>query len=294
MLGAVLSLVFLALAGSATAAAVLLPDCGSVTLGAHVEPKTWSSGCTGGSANLDDLAWTNWGAKEALAGGIVHYNDCTPDCAEGSVYDYPASLRIGRIRQCASPLGPRRYYTRFTVQYFFPPGNAVGRPAGPGAPFTFTSNCPSAKYLVATRGKHAAFGAFKEGGDFDADQLESYYGKPSSRRRHGITCTKRWRKFGLLVKTVAFGGGKPCVEGSFASASLTSRRWHTRSGLRPGSSARKARRVSTRRCRSTCGVHGYILGLHRIDCALGRFPNVIAVTRHGRVRRLLVLTHTCE
>jgi len=287
-----------ALPAQARAEVSLLPDCGNVSYGGKVEPVQWSSGCLGGSVNLDQLRWKDWGAPAAVATGIVRYNTCEPDCAGGSVYDYPAELRTESIKQCASPLGPQRYYTRFTITVTFPEGNDAGQPAGTSPPFSFTASCPYPGYLVSTGSKAAGFGAFVESGEYDGSRLDLFFG-PSSSKRPGrySMCTKRWPKLGMTVKLVLYGvDGDPCEQGGFFSATLDDGRWHTSSGVRPGGSVSRAARASVRRCtRATCNNKtGYVLALHRIDCAPGLFPGVIAETARGRVKRLVIQTYSCE
>lgn len=276
---------------------VLLPDCGRVFYGGKAAPVEWSSGCLGGSVNLDQLSWQGWGGPAATATGIVHYNDCSPSCAGGSIFDYPAELRAEQIKQCASPLGPQSYYTQFTTIVTYPPENEVGQPPGPSEPFTFSSPCPTPGYLVKTRSKAATFGAFVESGEYDGDSLEAYFGPPSKRKRGSyLTCVKHWRSIGL---TVTLGSiepdDDPCYSGRFIRAILKGARWHTPSGVRPGEPARKAAAESVRPCSiRLCRTNGYILSQHFSDCGGGRFPSVIADTGGGRVRRLLVLSHFCE
>lgn len=301
-LGAAIAIaVAVAVAGPASSSAAdrtpLLPDCGNVFYGGKISPVAWSSGCLGGSVNLDRLSWQGWGAATAVATGVIRYNTCEPSCASGGIYDYPAELRVDGIARCASPLGPRPYYTRFVVTVDFPEDNVADRPPGRLAILTYEARCPTPGYLVATRGRAARFGAFAENGPYDGDSLERSFGPPSRRDRDRYGCVKRWRKLGLRVQLALYGGeGNACSEGIFISAVMTGRRWHTRSGVRPGSRASRAARSRTRRCtpRACRGMRGFVFGLHRSGCALGRYPNVIAETKAGRVKRLLVYSHSCE
>jgi len=220
----------------AAAGEVLLPDCGNVFYGGSVAPVEWSSGCVGASVNLDQLSWRDWGAPVATATGIVHYNDCSPSCAAGSISDYPAELHVEQIRRCASPLGPQSYYTRFTTIVTYPPENAADQPPGPSEPFAFSSSCPTPGYLVKTRSRAATFGAFVESGEYDGDGLERYFGPPSRRKRKGrYFCVKHWHSIGLTVTVGSIEpGDDPCYSGRFIGAILKGSRWHTPSGVRPG------------------------------------------------------------
>jgi hypothetical protein len=276
---------------------VLLPECSNVSYGGRAAPLEWSSGCLGGSVNLGSLLWRDWGRPSASANGVVHYNTCEPSCAAGSIYDYPVELSVGKIRRCASSLGPRRYYTQFTVVFDFPPENAAGRPPGRSEPFTFSASCPTPGYLVKLGGSAAAFGAFVESGEYDGDRLETYFGRPTKRKRgRYLSCEKHWRKLGLTVRLGAIDPEvNPCYSGRFIGAILKGRRWHTSSGVRVGVRARKAAEAAARGCTiRLCRTRGYVLSQHYSVCGAGRYPSVVAETRRGRVRRLLVLSHFCE
>jgi hypothetical protein len=296
-LAAVLLALAFPVAPKAAGGEVLLPNCSNVAFGGTPAPVEWSSGCLGGSVNLDRLSWTGWGEPVATATGVVHYNDCEPSCAQGSVFDYPVEFRVDEIERCASSLGPQLYYTRSTTVVDFPPENAAGRPAGPSEPITFSAFCPTPGYLVKTWSSAATLGAFVEEGEYDGARLENYFGPPSKRKRGSyLTCVKHWSSIGLTVKLGALDpDADSCDAGRFLSAILKSRRWHTPSGVRLGEPARKAASASVGGCTiALCRTNGYILSRHRSQCALGRFPSVVADTGGGRVRRLLVFSHFCE
>ena len=151
--------------------------------------------------------------------------------------------------------------------------------------------------LVPVGPGSAGFGAFR---NRDADaraELEDAFGEPNSANRSGITCELRWGDLGIRARLVRFGTatGNPCSTGTFVEARLNDSAWHTKSGVRPGGPARKAREASLRRCQhDTCGVKGYALELHRIDCAAERVPGVIAAAAQGRVKALVVRWRGCE
>lgn len=276
---------------------VLLPDCGTVSAGGEAAPTQWSSGCLSGSINLDGLVWQDWGAPTATASGVIHLNTCDPYCLAGNVYDFPARLTVDKIGRCASPLGPRRYYLRFSTVVDFPVDNEFGRPPGPSEPTTYTSSCPDPGYLVKTRRGPVTFGAFTEEGEYAGSSLDRYFGPPSRRHRDGrYTCVKHWRSIGLTVTLGVFDSSRnPCFAGIFFRAILHGSRWHTSSGVRPGSPARKAAATSIRRCTiRLCRTRGYVLSQHYSVCAAGRFPTVVAATKGGRVSRFVVYSVGCE
>jgi hypothetical protein len=160
-------------------------------------------------------------------------------------------------------------------------------------------------YLVrVSAATPAMFDVFNERGFAGnaAEGLREAFADPNSAihsRRRG-TCTMRWSPIGLRAVLTNYGqAGNPCDTGYFLEAHLTGSRWHTPKGLRIGSAASVARRQAVcgrgrLRCQTQGYPKGYVLGVHRIDCARGLFPNVIAVVRRAKVVSLWVYTHGCE
>jgi hypothetical protein len=131
--------------------------------------------------------------------------------------------------------------------------------------------------------------------------LRATFGAPSSMVRRSSQCVLRWSGIHLWVELTNYGQSRnPCTHGYFQRARLLGTLWHTPRGLRVGSTAAAAR------SQAVCGAGklrctqapyyspGSILGVHRIDCARGLFPNVIAAIVRGRVFSLWVYTHGCE
>jgi hypothetical protein len=150
-------------------------------------------------------------------------------------------------------------------------------------------------FLVPVSERATGFGPFREGGP-SAAALRAAFGKPTAVVRNGKgQCTMRWKAVGVTAHLTTFGQPiQPCAEGYFAHARLSDRRWHTSAGIRPGSTERAARRVSKQSCGDACEFPGYVLGLHRNDCAATRTPSVIAQVHDGKVVALRVFTHGCE
>lgn len=148
-------------------------------------------------------------------------------------------------------------------------------------------------------GKRTGFGHFIDGPD-DATRLREAFGPPTNKRveSHGHTCVFGWPDIGVRAELVAYGSAeRPCREGTFVEAILTDPRWHTASGVRPGSPEKVARRASLWRCtRRTigCGINGYALELHRTVCATTRSAGVIAHVRGHQVISLIVRWRSCE
>jgi len=43
---------------------------------------------------VGDITWSTWNASGASGVGAWGYDDCVPDCARGTVTDYPAALTL--------------------------------------------------------------------------------------------------------------------------------------------------------------------------------------------------------
>ncbi len=48
---------------------------------------------SGDAGNIvSDMVWTSWNGDDAVGHGLWGYDDCNPDCASGTVTDYPATI----------------------------------------------------------------------------------------------------------------------------------------------------------------------------------------------------------
>jgi hypothetical protein len=52
--------------------------------------------CGNTADRLVSLDWSSWGRHEARARGIARVNDCRPSCAEGTLHNYKATVRLHR------------------------------------------------------------------------------------------------------------------------------------------------------------------------------------------------------
>ncbi|MCP9491932.1 MAG: hypothetical protein MSC31_18965 [Solirubrobacteraceae bacterium MAG38_C4-C5] len=110
---------------------ILLADCSIPTYGARAEPTRWDAGCTG-VPELDGMSWQEWGGRLATGSGLTRVNDCVPDCAEGTVYQFPAAATVSRIRSCVDERGQVAwFYTRVGYSYTMPAGHPLGGEPGP-------------------------------------------------------------------------------------------------------------------------------------------------------------------
>jgi hypothetical protein len=53
-----------------------------------------SLACADNGIGVESLAWTSWTDTTATATGRLWNNNCTPDCMEGTVPFYPASITL--------------------------------------------------------------------------------------------------------------------------------------------------------------------------------------------------------
>ena len=162
------------------------------------------------------------------------------------------------------------------------------------------------RFLVPVGKSASGFGAFEQraGDGNDVPELLETLGPTSSRERSrgGTTCVLRWKAIGVTATVVQFGAAdppavSPCRNGMWTFAKLTDRRWHTRRGVRPGSSERAARRAA-RGCRTLrgerCALRPVTLDTFVAECGGVEIPAVRAVVRKARVAWLEVRWRGCE
>ena len=115
--------------GGATASARTYVASCSNTSFLEFKPDYWSSGCTGGSVNVQPVTWSRWSARSAKGRGVVLANDCDPSCAGGSIYRYRTTVRLYHPRTCHGN-GRHRYFSKSRLNVTFRRGNPYGYPAG--------------------------------------------------------------------------------------------------------------------------------------------------------------------
>jgi hypothetical protein len=59
------------------------------------------------------LRWQVWTARHAVAQGADWINNCRPTCAAGTEKEYPATIRLSRLRRQGGVL----VFTRLSVSY---------------------------------------------------------------------------------------------------------------------------------------------------------------------------------
>ncbi|HYF27655.1 MAG TPA: hypothetical protein VD931_18075 [Baekduia sp.] len=160
-------------------------------------------------------------------------------------------------------------------------------------------------FLVPVGVRASGFGHFRQRSTDgnDVPGLRAALGAPSSMKRSsdGSSCVLRWSALGVTARVVQFGSadtaGSACRSAMWVSARLSDRRWHTRRGVRPGSSAAAARRaaVGCRRLRGDqCVRPPVTLDTFVSECGAVEIPAVRAVLRRGRVAWLDVRWRGCE
>lgn len=60
-------------------------------------PETLTRTCADFGEKVFDIEWKTWGIEGAEGTGIYSFNDCNPDCAEGTRSEVPVSLRLDRV-----------------------------------------------------------------------------------------------------------------------------------------------------------------------------------------------------
>src|SRR5580698_6089177 len=101
-----------------------------------------ASGCplSGDStAILYAMTWTTWSASAAVGSGTYKLDDCSPNCAQGTMYPVAAVVTLSQPVKACSPSGTRWFWSRASFE--FPHGlpKALQGPDAPENPWTFSS-----------------------------------------------------------------------------------------------------------------------------------------------------------
>lgn len=283
---------------TANAEIVVVDTCGNTS---STAPANLDLSCNRDNrgAELENLSFQSWGEPTVTATGGAQIFD--------KHYDN-VHLALTNLVTCGADSAYSRARVRYTFEtdggdrYEYGITTLLPLPTGCRHPIPVLRKSPKETFLVGLGHEIATIGPFEEAGSESARDLTRLFGAPDSSRRGkraSYTCTKRWSQLGMTVRTGLFGSmsGSPCSDGVFLSARLTGRGWHTPNGVSVGASAATARKASLGKCPAyLCqkGSRGYLLELHRTPCAATKVPGVVAETRRGRVRALLVLWRSCE
>jgi hypothetical protein len=113
---------------AAVAPAAVIYTCESQPF---TEPSGYTLACADGNGGLSGMSWPSWTADGATGTGEYYQNDCTPDCADGTFVDYPATVTLSN--PIASPDGGE-YFTQMTVVSTGLPGGSNTWTLGPDGP----------------------------------------------------------------------------------------------------------------------------------------------------------------
>jgi hypothetical protein len=61
------------------------------------DPTTIVIACADDGIGLQNLRWTAWSTTSAAGTGTLRLNLCTPDCANGTIAYYPASVTLSKV-----------------------------------------------------------------------------------------------------------------------------------------------------------------------------------------------------
>lgn len=113
-------------------------DCSSMP---QVRPSSYVLACADAGLGLQGLHWTSWAPSLASGYGRFYENDCTPNCASGTVTDYPVLVTLwGSATVPGLPSDQR--YTRLTLTFTGQRPPAYDGPGRPTYPLsqTFETN----------------------------------------------------------------------------------------------------------------------------------------------------------
>ncbi len=58
------------------------------------KPKSIMIYCADGGAYLEKITWNTWDDSGAAGSGTYSYNDCEPDCADGTTHSVPVKITL--------------------------------------------------------------------------------------------------------------------------------------------------------------------------------------------------------
>ncbi|HXQ75636.1 MAG TPA: hypothetical protein VN791_04005 [Acidimicrobiales bacterium] len=79
----------------------------------QVEPTSISLACADNGVGVEKLVWTRWTETNAIGNGEVWENNCTPNCANGTIETYSASMSLSGVETTTAG----RLFSHLTVAY---------------------------------------------------------------------------------------------------------------------------------------------------------------------------------
>ena len=61
------------------------------------KPSTYLLSCADANAGWTGMTWTAWTTSSAVGHGILHQNDCTPNCVSGKFINYRAAVTLSGV-----------------------------------------------------------------------------------------------------------------------------------------------------------------------------------------------------
>jgi hypothetical protein len=93
-------------------------DCNLAQPTPTILPSSIVLACGDGNAGFSDLAWSSWAPTAAgTSSATYYYNNCTPDCAQGTFIYEPATVVL--YKPVATSLGVE--FTSIAFTYANPP-----------------------------------------------------------------------------------------------------------------------------------------------------------------------------
>jgi hypothetical protein len=115
MVGSACGLVYVAPSAARAPGAALTAASAQVYIAANgcsgyaYKPSRVVFACADGNVYATGLKYTTYGSREARASGLIHVNNCTPNCAAGRFRTSSSSVRFYKAVTCADR---RRYFSR--------------------------------------------------------------------------------------------------------------------------------------------------------------------------------------
>jgi hypothetical protein len=118
---------------AAPAPAVYLAEGGSVG-GTVVHAPACKAGCQlsgDGTTSLWDMTWATWNSTAAVGAGTEKLDDCTPDCASGTLHAVPVRVTLSRPAMVCVAGAGKWFWTRASFTW---PSGLPGAFSGGNAP----------------------------------------------------------------------------------------------------------------------------------------------------------------
>jgi hypothetical protein len=61
------------------------------------KPSSYIISCADANAGWTGMSWSQWNSTSAIGHGLLHQNNCTPNCASGKFINYRATLTLSHV-----------------------------------------------------------------------------------------------------------------------------------------------------------------------------------------------------